>query len=76
MIVIEILYNAGADLKGSMEKPPIFDRPLTSLNKLLSISVTQSFTTRFYNKTFTFTSFYCKIIGNYVILHLIHNKRL
>jgi len=65
--------RGGGGTKGSMEPLP-FDRYLISLDKLLkilckiSVTVTQSLTIRFYNKKVTFTSFYCKIIGNYQTL--------
>jgi len=70
MIMIEIQHREG--FHGLIAS----DRPLTSLYKLLFKNLIRqtkintfalSHTTRFYNKALTFTSFYSKIIGNYVI---------
>jgi len=76
MIMIEI--HRSRDFKG-FHGLFASDRPLKSLYKLLLkillkfrqtkisvLSITQSLTTRFYNKTLIFTSFYSKFIGNYV----------
>jgi len=74
MIMIEIQYRSGS--RGLQRFHGLFasDRPITSLYKLLfknlgKLKSVYYHTTRVYNKTLTFTSFYFKIIGNYVILY-------
>jgi len=68
----------GADPGGSNGSMEPFDRPWTSLDKLLKqcISYTITYDKNLYNETLTFRSFYCNITGNSIILHLICNKRL
>jgi len=67
MILIEIQYRGRS--RGVQRVPflPVTDLLKSYNGKLKSVYY---HITRFYNKTLTFLSFYCKIIGNYVILHI------